>query len=81
MTSACLKDGISKLFDCKISLAIIVGISKTIEKSCAFIQTLDTYTNQSQMIEYSLDDFQWERSLYIRIKNNFFTKEQIILDT
>ena len=28
-----------KIVDCKISLAIIVGISKTIEKSCAFIQT------------------------------------------
>ena len=26
-----------KIVDCKISLAIIVGISKTIEKSCAFI--------------------------------------------
>ena len=70
-----------KIVDCKISLAIIVGISKTIEKSCAFIQTLDTYTNQSQMIEYSLDDFQWGKDpCYIRIKNNFFTKEQIILD-
>lgn len=70
-----------KIVDCKISLAIIVGISKTIEKSCAFIQTLDTYTNQSQMIEYSLDDFQWGKDpFYIRIKNNFFTKEQIILD-
>ena len=42
---------------------------------------MDTYTNQSQMIEYSLDDFQWGKDpFYIRIKNNFFTKEQIILD-
>ena len=63
-----------KIVDCKISLAIIVGISK----SCAFIQTLDTYTNQSQMIEYSLDDFQWGKDpFYIRIKNNFFTKNKL----
>ena len=78
MTSACLKDGISKLLIVKISLAIIVGISKTIEKSCAFIQTLDTYTNQSQMIEYSLDDFQWGKDpFYIRIKNNFLLKNKL----
>lgn len=70
-----------KVVDPKISLAIIVGISKTIEKSCAFIQTLDTYTNQSQMIEYSLKDFQWgQEPFFIRIKNNLFTKEQLVLE-
>lgn len=70
-----------KVTDSKISLAIIVGISKTIEKSCAFIQTLDTYTNQSQMIEYSLDDFKWgNEPFYLQIKDNIFTKEKLVLN-
>lgn len=67
-----------KIVDCKISLAIIVGISKTIEKSCAFIQTLDTYTNQSQMIEYSLDDFQWGKDPFtLELKIIFLLKNKL----
>lgn len=70
-----------KVTDDKISLAIIVGVSKTVEKSCAFIQTLDTYTNQSQMIEYDLDDFKWGNDpFYLQIKDNLFTKSKIVLN-
>lgn len=70
-----------KVVDRKISLAIIVGISKTKDKSYAFIQTLDTYTNQSQMIEYDIEDFKWGKDpFYVKLKNNLFTKNEIVLD-
>lgn len=70
-----------KVTDSKVSIAIIVGISQTKNKSCAFIQTLDTYTNQSQMIEYDINDFKWGRTpFYLKIKNNEFTQDKLILN-
>ena len=69
-----------KITDPKISLAIIIGISKTIEESYAFIQTLDTYTNQSQMLEYPLEAFTWgNEPFYLQLGDNLFTKDKVVL--
>lgn len=66
-----------KVSDRKISLAIIIGISEV----SAFIQTIDTYTNQSQMIEYGLDEFEYgDKPFFIRIRDNYFTSEKMILN-
>lgn len=66
-----------KISDRKLTMAIIVGVSKT----KAFIQTIDTYTNQSQMIDYQLTDFKMNQEpFYLKLKDNLFTKEKIILN-
>ena len=66
-----------KISDRKISLAIIVGVSENM----AFIQTIDTYTNQSQMIEYDINDFEYTKNPFlIRIKDNYFTYKRITLN-
>lgn len=66
-----------KISDRKVTLAIIIGYSETM----AFIQTLDTYTNQRQMIKYSLSDFKIDKEKFcLKIKDNLFTPEKIILN-
>ncbi len=66
-----------RISDRKVSLAVIVGISE----SMAFIQTIDTYTNQSQMIEYGLEEFEYgDNPFYVKIRDNYFTKEKMILN-
>ena len=44
-----------RVSDRKVSLAVIVGVSETM----AFIQTIDTYTNVSQMLEFDLNEFEY----------------------
>lgn len=66
-----------RVSDRKISIAVIVGISETM----AFIQTIDTYTDLSQMLEFDLNEFEYGNNpFFIRIQNNYFTKEKIILN-
>ena len=66
-----------RISDRKVSLAVIVGISE----SMAFIQTIDSYTNQSQMIEYGLEEFEYgDNPFYVKIRDNYFTKEKMILN-
>ena len=66
-----------RVSDWKVSLAVIVGVSETM----AFIQTIDTYTNVSQMLEFDLNEFEYGNApFFIRIKNNYFSKEKIILN-
>lgn len=66
-----------RISDRKVSLAVIIGISET----TAFIQTIDTYTNESQMINYDLKDFEYgDNPFFVKIKDNYFSKERVILN-
>lgn len=61
------------------SISFIPGISINKEEQIAFIQVITK--DSSYFVEYSLDDFCFcHKPFYIKIKNNFFSKEKINID-
>ncbi|WP_207289657.1 tocopherol cyclase family protein [Senegalia massiliensis] len=63
-------------------LALIPGISiESKDKRHSFIQINDGNSNKAYYIKYSYDDFIYEEDeFYVKIGNNVFSKEKIILD-
>lgn len=65
--------------DTKETLVCIPGISTAAENPHAFIQLI--YGNHSVYLTYNLSDFSYgENPFFIKIKNNFFTLEHVILN-
>lgn len=60
------------------SISIIPGISLSNNSHC-FIQVIDTFTNKSYYIKFSLNEFE-ELEDGIKIHNNYFYKDNINLD-
>lgn len=61
------------------AISFIPGISISEKVKCAFIQII-TKTN-SYYVKYSIDDFKYSfKPFYIKIGNNFFSKESIHID-
>ena len=66
--------------DNKYSISFIVGICKS-EKSESFIQIIDNIKNKSYYIKYKLGDFEFNNNpFYIKIKNNYFSLDKIIIN-
>lgn len=70
-----------RISDPNVSLAIIVGISTAKEDAHVFIQSIDTHAHASQVIRYSLSDFTYQENPFeLKIKNNYFREDGMILD-
>lgn len=68
-----------KLSNFKYDIAIIPGISATKNRIDCFIQIITN--NKSYFIYYNIDDFEYSfNPFYIKIGNNYFTKEYLHLD-
>lgn len=65
--------------DTNETLVCIPGISTSLENPHAFIQLI--YKNQSYYFTYDIKDFSYGTNpFFIKIKNNFFSKEYLALD-
>lgn len=68
------------LFKNKV-LSIIPGISISNHRKHAFIQVIETINNKAYYIPYNIEDVEFGKTIfYIKIKNNYFSKDKIILD-
>lgn len=68
------------LFKNKV-LSIIPGISISAHRKHAFIQVIETINNKTYYIPYNIEDVEFGKTtFYIKIKNNYFSKDKIILD-
>ena len=64
----------------KYSLSFIIGISKS-NKEEVFIQVIENITNKSYYIKYDIKDFEYSNDpFYIKIKNNYFSLDKIVID-
>lgn len=62
-------------------ISIIPGISISNHKKHAFIQVIETINNKAYYIPYNIEDVKFSKDdFYIKIKNNYFSKNKIILD-
>lgn len=69
-----------KIANENMAIAVIVGICFEKENSHAFIQTLDTISNQSQYIKFDISEFKYDKyHFHISLKNNHFYKDHIVL--
>lgn len=68
-----------KLSNFKYDIAIIPGISETKNHANCFIQIITN--NKSYFVYYNIDDFEYGfNPFYIKIGNNYFTKDYLHLD-
>ena len=64
----------------KYSLSFIIGISKSNKKE-VFIQVIENITNKSYYIKYDIKDFEYSNDpFYIKIKDNYFSLNKIVID-
>lgn len=70
-----------RFVDTKLSVAIIIGISKAKEKQTAFIQTFNTLDHKIEITSYPLQAFQYHDDPFIvKIADNIFASDYVYLD-
>ncbi len=68
-----------KITDTQNGIALIPGITVSAHNKHAFIQVLTP--SKSYYLKFDLDDFEYSNNpFFIKIKNNFFSKEKIVLN-